>query len=571
VYHVETWREGKSITARVDLTSDHHAPFRFTQIESSAKPGHGTRVFGSVRRHLLAEETLVDAIGSKFIVDPSFSVTFNKKPLQLIGLHYATSKAVTVPDIGNIVVHRIDAPSQDRTIKLRGVTWWVNKKMVGQPSWEGFSERGAILDGRTQAAKRYSFIVEADVLKLDVKPDWTGFYESHRSIAVQHAVHDHVTRELDGILADSRRERKIEALSQQRQALEELPRISQRAIGDFVDQVQRSCPLLTDAELTKTVDVFTKMEKARTGYDLLHKLAAASPEDLDTWNQIMEQWTASAAEVVLSELKRRLDLIAELQELVNDRKTDELHQLQPLFGRGLWIFGPEYDSVEFTSNRQMATTVGQLLGGTDAELSVRRADFVVLPDRSVSVYAADQFEDGEVIGVRKVLVIELKRGGSQLTHDEVVQGQRYPLELQAGNAVMKDTEFAVYVLGSTVGRTAIETAIGTNIKITPLDYNTILRRAHGRTFNLHRKLSSVEPQPDPEVTEVLSRPIEAPVMFAGLESVKASTSEIAAANGDAGCVMGSLADATPPSDSMGQVDRSLLATPDEPQTKTTEA
>jgi hypothetical protein len=49
----------------------------------------------------------------------------------------------------------------------------------------------------------------------------------------------------------------------------------------------------------------------------------------------MEEWNASNAEVVLSELKRRLDLIESLQQLVNVATTDELHELQPLFTRGL--------------------------------------------------------------------------------------------------------------------------------------------------------------------------------------------------------------------------------------------
>src|SRR6185295_10735087 len=105
-----------------------------------------------------------------------------------------------------------------------------------------------------------------------------------------------------------------------------------------------------------------KMEKARSGYELLGELAACSPEDIDHWTEIMRRWTATDAKHVLGELHWRLDLIARLDELIRAGAADELHDLQPLFERGLWIFGPAYESVEFCSNRTLATVVRELLG-----------------------------------------------------------------------------------------------------------------------------------------------------------------------------------------------------------------
>jgi hypothetical protein len=66
--------------------------------------------------------------------------------------------------------------------------------------------------------------------------------------------------------------------------------------------------------------------------------------------------------------------------------------LQPLFERGLWMFGPEFESVEFTSNRSMTTVVRQFFerGGVDASRS--RPDFVVLPDSSVGLYCGGATE-----------------------------------------------------------------------------------------------------------------------------------------------------------------------------------
>jgi hypothetical protein len=225
----------------------------------------------------------------------------------------------------------------------------------------------------------------------------------------------------------------------------------------------------------------------------------------------MEEWTASNAEIVLSELKRRLDLIERLQELVNVATTDELHELQPLFARGLWMFGPEYESVDFTSNRAMATVIRAFLGGTPEPLTARRPDVVALPDRSICCYAADRFNDtGEIDGIRKLLIVELKRGGFHLGTAELRQGEDYALELQKANLVTRTTEIVVYVLGAKLSEDANEErTVGKTIKVLPMTYETILKRAHARTFNLQRKLMAVEvPLPrDEDVEEVVGMPL----------------------------------------------------------------
>jgi hypothetical protein len=251
------------------------------------------------------------------------------------------------------------------------------------------------------------------------------------------------------------------------------------------------------------------MEQARSGYDLLHRLAACSPDDLDTWNGLMQEWTASNAEVVLRELGRRLELINQLQALVNTTTTDELHDLQPLFARGLWIFGPEYEAVDFASNRGMATVIRNLLGGAESQAASIRPDFVALPERSIGVYAADAYDDaGEVAGIRKVLIVELKKGGFRITRAELRQGEDYAQEIRKANLVRTETEIIVYVLGATLGDDAQERTVGAITKLVPMIYDTVLKRAHARTFNLHKKLEATQPsiESDDDVEEVLAQP-----------------------------------------------------------------
>ena len=123
-------------------------------------------------------------------------------------------------------------------------------------------------------------------------------------------------------------------------------------------------------------------------------------------------------------------MLKDLQELIRDKGSDELHELQPLFERGLWMFGPEFEAVEFTSNKSMSTVVRDFFQKRGIDASRTRPDFVVLPDSSIGLYCADEFSEGEVSGTRKILIVELKRGGFCLTQKEVDQARDYAAELR---------------------------------------------------------------------------------------------------------------------------------------------
>jgi hypothetical protein len=408
-----------------------------------------------------------------------------------LDLEHLSSRTITVPPYGEIKIHQIDATVRDRTTHLKGITWWVNRRMVGEPSWSGLTESGAILDGRTAAAKTHSFVIEADILKEDVKHDWSGFHATKRSNEVMDAVLKQVIASLREVLAQARKEKKRTALEQNRDTVKELPRFSQLVVDEFVDEIQQQCPTMSEGDLSRAVGVLAKLERARSGYELLKQLLTCSPEDLDTWNEIMKRWSAQEAEIVLSELEKRLRLIDELQKLVRADRADELHDLQPLFEKGLWIFGPEYEAVDFRSNRGMAEVIRKFLRAEPtAEMSRRRMDFVIREDSSIGLYAADSYdESGEILGIRKLLILELKRGGFEVTQGELDQGRDYAKELVKVGAVQPGTAIVVFVLGASIEH-GLESLQQGQVTVTPLKYDTVLSRAHSRTFNLHRKIQA---------------------------------------------------------------------------------
>lgn len=484
-YTVETWRDDHFVLVKVALEAGGSKPFHSEIAETGKKKGHGTIIEATVTKNWIPTSAILEALGSKFLVDPDFTISLNGQIIALQDLSGIQKWDVEVPGFGTIQIRQIDSATKGRTTHMKGITWWVNGKKVGESSWDDLEDNGAILDGRSSAAKTYSFIVEADILKGDVKADWSGFHANLRVNEVRKAARDFIVQALQNVLQDIQQEKKRTAIEKNVETFGGLPKYAKRIVEDFIEEVQVACPKLSEGDLVKTVGILSKLEQARSGYDLLTQLNACSVEELDRWNDIIKRWDARSAEIVLGELERRLKLIEQLQNLVHDHSADELHDLQPLFENGLWIFGPEFEAVDFCSNRTMATVIRKFLKiePTD-DPSNKRMDFIALPNSSLGFYSADDHdEDGEVSGFRKVLILELKRGGFNLTQEELDQARNYGLELRKVGAVPRETPICAFVLGAE-NKGGLEKGETAGIVTMPLVYGLVLKKAHARTFNL---------------------------------------------------------------------------------------
>jgi hypothetical protein len=504
-YHVRTAKAGRQIHARVRRSSG-KAPFQIDILEDRRAGGtHGTEVWAKAEKVPLNAEAIGELIGSKFVADPDFKIFVNRREVTLTDLAHIEEKSrVDVPGVGEFLVRRFDTERVGRTSKQHGVAWWVRNRIVGAPSWEGVEER--ILDARTGRAKRFTYVVEADALAEHVKADWTGFHAADAVNKARRSVEDFVVSDLHSLTKDLRRERKRAILEHTKGTLRELPVVSQETVATFVDELQEQCPSLSERDLANAVQVMANLEKSRSGYALLDRLARLPADDLDGLNSVLSEWSVSDAKKVLGELRYRLDVIARLERLLDKEHADELHELQPIFERGLWIFGPEFESVDFTSNRQLATVVRKFFVKGETTTPERRPDFVILPDRSIGVYSSDSFGDNhEVNGLARVVVVELKKGGSTITHVEKDQAVQYAREIRRN--VSRTTHVEGYVLGTDVDPETTESREA-NTVITPRPYAVVLKQAHARTFHLLRKLErGREVVADPELKDVLAAPL----------------------------------------------------------------
>jgi Histidine kinase-, DNA gyrase B-, and HSP90-like ATPase len=506
-YFVETKKNGEFHLIRVEK-SFQDTPFKFILEDKGKAEGHGTRIYAQAQRNAsgLRPTQVSELIGSRFVADPEFNIYVNQNCVSLEDIeHLCETYSVSIPENGDVKIHRFDTKKTGRTSKQSGMAWWVNRRLVGDPSWEGC--QGPLLDARTSTGKRFTYVIEADQLLGDIKPDWSGFYSSPIVHLFHREISDFVRNDLRLLLSDIRSDRKREALQANKEKIKRLPLISQKQISQFLEEIQVLCPTMQQRDLDNTVQVLASLEKVRSGYALLAKLSRLDSSDLEQLEVILHEWSITDAKKVLDELRYRLDLIQQLDGLVESHTSDELHDLQPLFERGLWIFGPEFESISFTSNRSLATVVKKFFGSAILECPSKRPDFVILTESSIGVYACDDFDEHhEVNGFKSVVIVELKKGGFKITNEEKTQAANYARELRRSGRVSKNTKIICYVLGTYVDPLDEDISTDGETTIHPRTYNTVLRQAHARTFNLLRKIESVqEPElnPDKELEEVL--------------------------------------------------------------------
>jgi hypothetical protein len=508
-YDIETWQNGRLHRYHVKRSSG-AAALDIEHKDEEEKDGYGTKISCHLHNNYLSESDVRVLLGSRFITDPSFEIYLNGKKIELLEVTPSDVKTINI-DGNQVKIYEYDCQLPERTSKQNGVAWWVNKRLVGEHSWDGITS--AFIDRRVKQAKRFTYIVEADYLKEDVLEDWTGFRETPNARKAKLVVNTYITDLIHELLKESRTEIKKSAVMKVRESIRDLTPASQEKVGQFIDELQKSCPSMGEETLTATLEVFVKMEKSKTGFKLIKQLSDLSPDDIDSMTQILETWSVTDAKIVLDELYRRLSLISELERLSKRDTTDELHELQPLIAEGLWIFGPEYEGPQFTSNRQLLTIVVKLLGydGERLETPTRRADFVVLPNSSLSIHSRDSYDDnGEVNGIDKILVIEIKKGGFEIGMDEYRQAEDYAVEIRkSGEGSGKTTKIHCFVIGKSVDPYCSGgVKDGGLTYIVPISYMIVLNGAKARTFNLLNKiktLKNIEYIGDREITDVLKQ------------------------------------------------------------------
>jgi hypothetical protein len=494
-YLMEIKKGGKCVVASVKRGSG-KTPFSIDIREESSTTKNGTKIWCVTTKNVssLTSRQISDHIGSRFIADPEFETYVNEELIQFEDLTAFSEKIEVELDNGDlIVVTRFDSEKSNRTSKQHGIAYWVESKLVGNTGWDGFD--GTLLDGRHTEAKRYTYVVDASpVGRQSVKPDWSGFHVSPVVNDLKKKVSFAIREGLKGLTKDLRERNKKAALSANKSVISKLPLVTRQHISEFIEEVQLSCPSIMIKDLQNMVGVLANLEKTKTGYSLLDKIRDLNIDDLDSLNSILDEWSVNDAQKVLYEIEWRIKLVMQMESLIHIKTVNELHQLQPLFDRGLWILGHEYDSIDFSSNRELSTVLRSLFAQEDIVRIRKRPDFVIVPKESaLSVFAReDVLNPGEdkVKSFQTVVIVELKRPGIPISTEQIDQTRTYAREIK--KHVPLKTRINCYVLGTSIDESIADGSQEGNIYIYPTEYALILAQAKRRLFKLRDQISSFD-------------------------------------------------------------------------------
>ncbi|BBH31453.1 ATP-binding protein [Pseudomonas sp. St290] len=492
-YVVETINDGTLIQYEVTIENV-STPFRTNKLKSekTSKP-NGTRIFVSeAAPSRIPESTILSEIGMRFLTDPSFSCYVNgvKVDFSNIPETNISVNEINLEKDKKLKITIIDTIESDKTTKQHGVAWHVNGRLVGEANWKdnGFDE---IIDGRSAEAKRHTFIIDADFLsKQDaIKADWTGFNDTPDFNKARDASFEFIKAHILG-QTQQKRDQTLSSIKQKQNIqISNLTPLRKERWEKVIIKVQEECPSLSEKDLLKISEILVSLEKSDNKYSLISKLHELKPDQLDSLHNILNDWSLDLAKEVLDELQIRLKLLDELKERVLDTNTREVQDLQPLFHQGLWIFGPEYETIEFTSNEGM-TKVIQKLFKSDNTGSRNRPDFAILPDSTVGTYCYPTYDsDGGEIGIDKLVVVELKKPGIAISTDEKAQCWKYVSELIKKGLISRSTRVTCFVLGNEVDPFEKEARRDNdNCIIQPMDYQIVIARAKSRLLKLYDRV-----------------------------------------------------------------------------------
>lgn len=496
-YQITSIKDGQKFVYRVSRTANKPLITELVEFVESGVEGHGTTIAGEgeIRQTNLSVEQARELLGGRFLANPSFKVILNESPITFSDISKSSLSIVDfeVPGYGPVKIYHIDTLKADKTTKQHGIAWWVTNRAVGDCKWRS-TDVERILDGRTEKAKRYTFIVQADFLNKEnaVKEDWSGFRDNNAAwLKTRPIVQDKIKEIISNTSLAEREEKRTAVLERVGESVNILPLLSKDRVTTFINEVVDTCPNFGEQEVVQLTSILAKLEKSKSQYGLLEILHNQDPHDLDALHEVLSQWTIGMAKVVLDEIQGRLKVINELRIKIQVAGIDEVKELQPLFAKGLWMFGDKFESIHFTSNKGMTTVIRELFDGKADKASLNRPDFVIRGDGSTGFYSLPSYnEDHQEVGVGHLVIVDLKTTKLSLGSKEKEQIWKYVKELKKKGHIQPETRVDGFVLGDQIesGEGGTRTEDNDKVKIQPLLYSIILSRAEQRLLKLYEKV-----------------------------------------------------------------------------------
>lgn len=452
-YEVQTWRDGDLATFVV-ATGSGPSPFVLRCEALDKHNGSGTRLSARVSRKLPDADEILTVLAARFVHDPEFEIRVNGVQRPFTEIEGRVSEETL--DLGagrSATVIVIDSTRLNHSSVHQGIAFWVQRRLVGSPSWA--VGQVANFDGRTRFARRYKVIVDTQGYEADVEQDWTAFRATDAVRDLYRATAEHIGMVAQDLAAEVVEAASEDALTQNRSELATLGQGARLEVAEFTKVVAQAHPTISPDFLATAVKAVIHLEKTKSGAALLQKLSSLPHDDVDGLDRLLTEWTVKDALRVLDEIDSRISVIETIRRLADDPDTDELHTLHPLILRSRWLFGPEFESQEYCSNVTLQTVARELFKSTGAQFinERHRPDIVVLPEKTTwQMTGIESFDpvDPTLMQIQHVLVIELKKGGFELTRKEVNQADGYVQDIASSGAMSGTPFISAWVVGQKV-------------------------------------------------------------------------------------------------------------------------
>lgn len=519
IYQVETWRDGKCNKYVISVDGGDSA-FSVVEHTITDKDGSGTRLTVKAIKKTPRKSEVMQTLGYRFLFDPEFSVFVNNEKIEFQNnIAPVVSKQIPLKLRPYVDVSIYKIPDGEKTTATNGIAFWAGSRLIGNPSWNIGNIR--VEDARRKFALRHLIVVQADCLIDDVYYDWSCFNNTEPVKEVFNAVTRFVREFRNDYYKGKVTEVKKEVIRKNIDRIETLPIPALYELKEFFENYLEQRPEIDAEELNVIINALVSVLQSRNGMSLLEKLSAMDIEDIDTLNDVLDEWSISDIRTVLDEIDQRLKVISAIEQLCNDRTTDELHILHPLVSQARWLFGIEFDNPNYTFNRALTTVLKTLLQGQRKENVdinwAKRPDLVIGSDFTLSSVCIEDVDENEIFIIDKILIIELKKGGFTIGRQEMNQAEEYIDAIYKGNKLNCKPKIKAFVVGD-----AVSPSISTKKtqedygEVYAYTYKQLVQTAGKRLFNLKDKLTIryQELNAKDYLDEILGEPRQMDLVFA---------------------------------------------------------
>ena len=511
-YEIETWRDGRCNKYLISVDGGDSA-FSVVEHTTFDKDGHGTRLTVQAVKKCPLKSEVMCTLGYRFLFDPEFSVFVNGEKIEF-QKNISPIVHENIPlkkSNSSIEISIYQIPEGEKTTATNGIAFWAGTRLIGNPSWNIGNIR--VEDARRKFALRHLIVVQADCLINDVFYDWSHFNTTEAVNEVFATVTRYVREFRVKYYRGKVTEVKKDVIRQNIDRIETLSIPSLYDLKGFFENYLDQKPEVDSDELNIIINALISVLQARNGMSFLEKLSEMDIEDVETLNEVLDEWSVTDIKNVLDEIDQRLKVISAIEQLSSDPTTDELHVLHPLISQAKWLFGIEFDNPNYTFNRTLTTVMQTLLRSQRKEAVdvnwSKRPDLAIGSDFTLSSTCTEDADENEVFVINKILIIELKKGGFTIGRQEMNQAEEYIDAIYKGNKLNCKPKIKAFVVGDSVSPSISTKKTQEEYgEVYAYTYRQLVQTAGKRLFNLKDKLTLhyQELNAKDYLTEILNEP-----------------------------------------------------------------